>query len=164
MRRRTAALAWTALAGSSMGFLAMACGGSPTGSCGFEGCGTPCSSPTASQRWTPDFASAASEVAQVNGALEATMHVNEQESLLLLPVGANNICPPPATWTSTNPKAASFKSGDPTAGTVTEQFGDSVLFGIAPGDTTVYVVVDGVRYDLVYANLNEPIRVVHVVP
>jgi len=100
----------------------------------------------------------------VNGTLEATMHVKGQASLLLQPVGANNICSPSATWTSTNPAAASFRDADPTAGSVTVQFGDTVLYGVAPGDTAVHVVVNGFRYDLAYGNLNRTINVVHVVP
>ncbi len=142
-----------------------ACGSSPTGSCySFNGCGPPCSEPTASQRWLADFAVAPSQIMDVNGTLEATMHVKGQASLLLVPVGANNICPPSATWTSTNPAAASFRDADPSAGSVTEQFGDAVLYGVAPGDTTVHVLVNGIQYDLAYERLNRTISVVHVVP
>jgi hypothetical protein len=53
-----------------------ACGGSPTGSCGFVGCGTLCSQPTASQRWLADFAVAPSQITDVNGTLEATMQAS----------------------------------------------------------------------------------------
>lgn len=96
--------------------------------------------------------------------LEAQVRVGGQVSLLLIPVGANNICLPEATWVSTNPGAAGFQSGNPNAGTYTAPYGDAVFHAITPGDTTVYMLVRGVRYELFYVTLQKRIGVIHVAP
>jgi hypothetical protein len=89
--------------------------------------------------------------------------VGGQVSLLLLPVGASNICSPEALWTSTNAGVGGFQNGNPNAGTYTAPFGDAVFFAISPGGTSIYVTVRGVRYDLFYDRLGKPISVIHVV-
>jgi hypothetical protein len=96
--------------------------------------------------------------------LEAQVRVGGQVSLLLLPVGANNVCLPEATWVSTNPSAGGFQSGNPDAGTHTAAHGDAVFHALAPGDTTLYVLVRDVRYELFYVSLRKRIGVIHVLP
>jgi hypothetical protein len=116
--------------------------------------------------WIANFASAPALILNPDApVLEAQMRVGQQVSLLLVPRGASNVCPPPATWFSTNPSAASFEANNPGAGAVEKPFGNAVLHGIGTGDTQVYVVVYGRRFDIVYnAAGNNRIGVVHVVP
>ena len=144
--------------------LCVACGGG--GEClSLTGCGPACSQPSPSQRYRANFASAPGAIVDPNAAvLEARVRVGGQEALLLIPVGATNICSSEASWTSTNPSVGGFQSNNPDAGSHTARFGDAVFHAISPGSTSIYATVRGVRYDLFYDRLNKPISVVHVVP
>jgi hypothetical protein len=145
--------------------LAAACNGGGGSCLSLTGCGEGCSSPAAGQAWRAVFTAESAAIVDPGApVLEARITVGRAVNLLLVPVGAQNVCSPEATWASTNPGVAAFEAGNPSAGTKVAPFGDAVLHGIAPGSASITVNVAGREYGLYSGRYAKSISVVHVVP